>query len=119
MYNRSNVGSVVPDLCNKYITSLFFKKIYITALIYKLHNFSFIFVINYKLRFSIKDNCMEMQAVYADILESSSFLNISIHKTVFRLQNLHILGFKYLCLFCLDKHTKWKRQIQFGNTNGL
>ena len=42
MYNRINVGSVLPDLCNKYITSLFFKKIYIAALIYKLYNFSFI-----------------------------------------------------------------------------
>jgi hypothetical protein len=68
MYNRIYVGSVLSDLCNKYLTSLFFKKIYISAFIYKLHNFSFIFVINYKLRFSIKGNCMEMQAVYIDIL---------------------------------------------------
>jgi hypothetical protein len=54
IYNRINVGTVLSDICNKYITSLFFL-IYITALIYKLYNFSFIFVINYKLSFSTKD----------------------------------------------------------------
>jgi len=31
---------------------------------------------------------MEMQAFYADILQSSLFLDISTHKTVFQLQNL-------------------------------
>jgi len=33
---------------------------------------------------------MEMQAVYVDILQSPSFLNISIHKTVFNPLNAEL-----------------------------
>jgi hypothetical protein len=59
---------------------------------------------------------MEMQAVYVGIFQSSTFLNISIHKTVFKLQNLQILGFNYVPLFCLGKDTKWKCQLHCFET---